>query len=181
MTITRSCSPVQSILLCAVLALPMLAGAAAPGADGREMPPARGPAGGAEACGPGMAPPGAGHHDMGPPPGPAGMGGHGLHLLRGLQLSESQQDKVFALLHAQAPLLREQGKAAEKAHEALRALGRAAAYDDARAAALAQASAQAMAAIALQQVRTEQKIYALLTPEQRQQLAQDQPRRPARP
>lgn len=181
MTITRSFAPVQSMLLCAALALPMLAGAAGPGADGRAMPPSHGPEGGAEGCGPGMPPSGAGHPDMGPPPGLGAMGGHGLHQLRGLQLSDSQQDKVFALLHAQAPLLREQAKAADKAREALRALGRAATFDDVKATALAQASAQAMAAIALQQVRTEQKIYALLTPEQRQQLADDKPRRPARP
>jgi protein CpxP len=136
--------------------------------------------------GPGMAPHGAdGARNtppgMGRPPfGPAGMPGTPPFLL-GLELSEAQQDKVFALLHAQAPYLREQEKSARKAHEGLRALGAAVPFDDAKAAALAQAAGQAHANIMLQQVRTEQKLVALLTPEQRKQLADEAPRHPPRP
>ncbi|MBJ7309291.1 periplasmic heavy metal sensor [Rugamonas sp. CCM 8940] len=121
-------------------------------------------------------PPGMGR----PPFAPFGMADAPAGL-RGLELSEAQQDKVFALLHAQVPYLREQEKSARKAHEALRALGAAAPFDDAKAAGLAQAAAQANANIMLQQVRTEQKLLALLTPEQRKQLADDAPRHPPRP
>ncbi|NRR31184.1 Spy/CpxP family protein refolding chaperone [Oxalobacteraceae bacterium] len=165
-------------------------GPGGPGGPGRASP--AGP--GAEQCGPDGAGPEHGPQD-GPPPGEHGprgpqgphdvMGVFGrgpeLPFLRGIELTEAQQDKLFAILHAQAPFLREQGKAADKAHAALRALNKAAAYDDAKAAALANSAAQAMASIALQQVRTQQKVLALLTPEQRKQLAEDKPHRPVRP
>ena len=109
-------------------------------------------------------------------------GGATPHFLRGLDLSEVQQDKVFAILHAQAPLLRDQHKAVMKAHEALHALAVSGQFDDARASALAQAVGQAMARITLEQARAEQQLRALLTPEQRQQIEQrEQGRRPPRP
>ena len=136
---------------------------------------------------PGMAPPSfeqgspGGHEGHGGPEGMLPMMGGLPPFLHGLELTEAQQDKVFTILYAEIPYLREQGKAARKAHEALRALTQSAQYDDARAAALAQAGAQAMANITLQHVRTEQKLLALLTPEQRKQLAERQPHHPPRP
>jgi protein CpxP len=133
------------------------------GHEGHDGRPGRGP----DQRGPGIAP-------MLPM-----MGGE-PPFLHGLDLSEAQQDKVFAILHAEAPYLREQGKAARKAQEALRALSQAAQYDDAKAAALAQAGAQALANITLQHVRTGQKLLALLTPEQRKQLAERQLPGPSR-
>ncbi|MES2298535.1 MAG: periplasmic heavy metal sensor [Pseudomonadota bacterium] len=112
-------------------------------------------------------------HDM-PPQGPppmdhSGPGGHGpgMPSLHGLDLSEAQQDKVFAIMHAQQPQRRELEKSAHKAHEALHALAGSGQFDEAKAAALAQAAGQAMAALALQQARMEAQIAALLTPEQR--------------
>ena len=115
-----------------------------------------------------------------PPFGPGpGMGGHAF--LHGLALSEAQDDKVFAILHAQEPYLREQGKAAAKAHEALVAMGNAAQFDDAKAAALAHAEAQAAANVTLQHVRTEQKLLAVLTPEQRKKLDEEDERHRPRP
>ena len=106
--------------------------------------------------------------------------------LRGIELSEAQQDKVFAATYAQAPLLREQEKIAFKAHAQLRALAGSGAYDDAQAGALANTAAQAMATISLQQARLEQQLLAVLTPEQRQQAQQrgdsrPGPRRPQLP
>lgn len=101
--------------------------------------------------------------------------------LLGIELSEAQQDKIFSILHAEMPYLREQHKAAMKAHEALRALSSGAQYDDAKAASLAQAGAQAMANIELQRSRTEQKLLALLTPEQRKQVAERPAHRPLHP
>lgn len=113
---------------------------------------------------------------MGPDHGHPPMGDMGAGprapFLHGVDLTEAQQDKVFAILHAQAPYLREQGKIAAKAHEALRAMGRAEQYDDAKAAALAKEAATAMANIALQHVRTEQKLLAVLSPEQRKKLTE---------
>jgi protein CpxP len=101
--------------------------------------------------------------------------------LHGVVLDEAQQDKVFAIVHAQEPQMREQGKAARHAHEALRSMATTGQFDDAKAAALAQAGAKAMAAMALQRARTDAQIYALLSPEQRRQAAEHGPRRAPRP
>lgn len=125
------------------------------------------PAGGALPCGE-------------PPPPVAGSGlphrpGGGFFepmppYLLGLQLDEAQRDKVFAVLHAQAPLLREQAKALHQAETALRALSFAAAFDDARARTLADASARAMAELTLLRARGDSQILAILTPEQRRRV-----------
>ena len=118
-------------------------------------------------------PPGLGH---GPGPGP---GAQGLPpFLHGIELSEAQQDKVFAATYAQAPLLREQEKIAFKAHEQLRELAGSSAYDDAKASALANTAAQAMARISLLHARLEQQLLAVLTPEQRKQAQQRRDSRP---
>lgn len=101
----------------------------------------------------------------GPPPGLPPF-------LHGIELNEAQQDKIFAATYAQAPLLREQEKIAFKAHAQLRELAASSAYDDAKAGALANTAAQAMAKISLLQVRLEQQLLAVLTPEQRQQAQQ---------
>jgi Spy/CpxP family protein refolding chaperone len=183
-------------LLAAVLAMPLLTmgGAAyadetnadqAPTAQGEHGPrgpehegpgPGRpdGPPRGPEQGGPGPGGPG-----FGPGPGP-GFGGR-PPFFRGVDLNEAQQDKVFAILHAETPYLREQSKAAIKAREALRELASADKYDDAKAAALAKEAATAEANIALQRVRTQQKLLAVLTPEQRKKQADEKPRHPQRP
>lgn len=96
------------------------------------------------------------HDDGGNPP-----------FLRGVELSEAQQDKIFSIMHKQEPLMREQAKAARKAQDALRALAASGEYEDAKAKTLAEAVARAMAEMTLQNARNEQQIYALLTPEQR--------------
>lgn len=119
----------------------------------------------------------------GPPPGvvhgPGGPGAPGLPpFLHGIELSEAQQDKVFAATYAQAPLLREQEKIAFKAHAQLRELAASSAYDDAKAGALANTAAHAMATISLQQARLEQQLLAVLTPEQRKQAQQRRDSRP---
>ncbi|MES2069176.1 MAG: Spy/CpxP family protein refolding chaperone [Pseudomonadota bacterium] len=90
--------------------------------------------------------------------------------LHGIKLTEEQEDKVFAIVHAQQPLLREQMKAAHKARQALHAMSLSAQYDDHKAKALADAAARAMADTALLRTRGDQQIYALLTAEQRKQL-----------
>ena len=118
--------------------------------------------------------------DAGPGPGERrGPGGHGLHgrtggpglpFLRGVELTEAQQDRLFAILHAEAPQLREQDKIEDKAHAALRAMAEAGDYSEARAAGHARALGQAIAARELLRVRTGAQVMALLTPEQRAQV-----------
>jgi len=176
-------------LLCALavawLALPMAGHAAVDQDNARD-----------DAAGPPRAPmhpaPPGRHGDDGDdgdgPRGPGRPGPHGpafgmpgdVPFLRGVELTEAQQDKVFAILHGQVPYLREQHKARDKAERALFDLHGAAKYDDAAAVKLAQASSQAMANITLQHLRTEQKVLAVLTPEQRRQV-EDAKARPPRP
>ena len=111
-------------------------------------------------------------HD-GPPHGPGGFGLFGrLHHLR---LTEAQQDKLFAIMHAAAPQQRNQDKAERKAHDALRALGAAPQFDEARANAAARELGQAVANGALLRARLESQVLALLTPEQREQVRSEGP------
>jgi protein CpxP len=169
----KTTTTLKNLLLAAAICLPVAAIA---------DPAAGMPQGGDEHAmqdGPGMhgGPGGPGMHGpFGPPPfghgGPGGPGEGGLPFLHDVKLSEQQDDKVFALLHAQEPELREQHKIVEKAHEGLHALRLPGKYDDAKAVALTQAAAQAMARIELDQIRTEQQILAILTPEQRQKIEQ---------
>ena len=92
-------------------------------------------------------------------------------MLRHLQLSEAQQDKVFAIMHAQAPQAREIGKAIRKAHGSLHELVTGTSYDDAKAKALADALGKAVSDEALLHARTHRQIIDVLTTEQRQMLA----------
>ena len=134
-----------------------------------------------------------------PPPGPehgaaAGPHGHGMaecpllqhgmahfgggfdeggampHFLGKLQLTEAQQDQIFGIMHAQAPKAREQAKALRSAHRSLHELVTSANYDDAKAKALADTLAKAMAELTLLHARTHHQVYEVLTPEQRQAL-----------
>ena len=124
---------------------------------------------------PGDGPAHMGPAHMGPPP---GFGDHppGPPFLRGLELTEAQQDKVFEVMHAQAPLLRQRMRELHKAHEELHALSRAERFDEARATAAADASARAAAAIALIHAHSEAAIWQALTPEQRKQAIEMSPR-----
>ncbi|HUA24890.1 MAG TPA: Spy/CpxP family protein refolding chaperone [Steroidobacteraceae bacterium] len=114
---------------------------------------------------------------MGPPGPPMGFGPMGFGedrpppYLIGINLSEAQQDKVFAILHAAAPQLREHEKAARKAREALHRLGQSADYDGGKATGLAQAQADADGQLELLRARADHDIYLLLTPDQKSKLA----------
>lgn len=105
---------------------------------------------------------------------PGGFGGPDMRPphLRALNLSEAQNDKVFDLMHAQAPVMREKMKAARKAEEALREFAGAPDYSEAKARALADTAAQRMADVSFERLRMEHEIFVLLTPEQRQKLAE---------
>lgn len=120
--------------------------------------------------------------DGGPPgprtgfPDPHGAGPEAgtpmLPQLSGLDLTEAQRDKVFAVLHAQAPLVREKVKAARRAHDDLRQLVRSTDYDPAKARQLVDAGARAQADLALLRADAEHEIYMALTAEQRRRLAE---------
>lgn len=92
---------------------------------------------------------------------------------RGPQLTEAQQDKLFALHHAAEPARRERDKAMRHAHEALREMADSGKFDDAKAAALAQTIGQTAAADALAHAREQAQFLALLTPEQRATMQQE--------
>ena len=117
-----------------------------------------------------MAPPGHGRAGPAMPdrPGMREME-HTPPFLRGIDLSDAQHDKIFSIMHQQEPSLREQAKAARKAHDALHKLASSGQYEEAKARTLADSGARAMAEIALLHARADQQIHALLTPEQRKQ------------
>ena len=114
-------------------------------------------------------------------PGPPGMHGHhgpdgpfggpmmGMPFLRGLSLTDAQRDKVFEIMHAQAPALRLREREVRQSREALFALARSERFDDAKATALADTGARAASEIALMRARSAAAVWQVLTPEQRKQ------------
>jgi len=87
-----------------------------------------------------------------------------------MDLSEDQQDKLFEILHAAAPALREQARAAFKARESLRNLSQSSGYSEAAATAIARTAAEAETQLSMLRARIDHDIYSLLTPEQRDKL-----------
>ena len=75
-------------------------------------------------------PPGEGR---GGPPEAGPLEGPLPPFLHGLDLSEEQQDRVFAIVHELVPKLRQQARAARKAHEQLHQMSLGETYDEARA------------------------------------------------
>ncbi len=155
-------SKMIQLMLAAFMALPLAASAEEGAPPEGDRPPFGGPRG--EMPG--------GH--------PGRMGGPGMPFLHGLALSDSQEDKIFQLMHGQEPYLHEQQRAHEKAMRALHEMRNADKFDDAAAAKLAQAAAQAQANLMLAHMRTHQKVLAVLTPEQRKQLDERASARPPR-
>ena len=103
------------------------------------------------------------HGEMGP------FGG-GMHLppfMRELNLSDAQNDKIFKIMHDQAPALRDKAKEVSKANYELHALMFSDKYDEARVRTLSETSAQAMATLAQMRAASLNQIYQTLTPEQR--------------
>jgi protein CpxP len=115
-------------------------------------------------------------HPPGPPMGPPFVGPqfgtqHQPPYLMGVTLTEDQQDKVFAILHAAEPALREQEKAVRKARDGLRDLGRSAQFDAGSAATLAQALGKAESQLTLLRVRADHDVFAVLTTEQKTEIS----------
>ena len=87
--------------------------------------------------------------------------------LKGVALSEAQQDRIFAILHAQVPLMRENEKQKRKTFDALAALTQADTLDEKQVQQLAEKLGNLTKEAALNRTLTEYKIFSLLTPEQR--------------
>jgi len=102
------------------------------------------------------------------PPPPFSFGDKALPpFLFGLDLTESQQDKIFELLHSQEPAMRTQGKAIRKAIAEINRLAAADHYSAAEVRRQADKLAEAIADTVVLRTETEARIHALLTPEQR--------------
>lgn len=95
--------------------------------------------------------------------------------LRAVTLSDDQQDRIFDLLHAQAPQMRQLVRRLHRSHEQLRDLGLSDKYDEATARTLVAAGSKDEAELALLRTRTDHEILAVLTTEQRRQVAADAP------
>jgi len=89
-----------------------------------------------------------------------------------LNLTDEQQDKVFAIMHAAAPALRDQSKAVRKARDALHELSQSSQFNEAAAAALAQTQGSAESRLALLRTHLEHQVYSILTADQRMQAAE---------
>ena len=135
---------------------------AAPAVLAQPMPPPDGPEYGG--------PPFGQLHERDGEPGPFGT----PPFLRGLNLSDAQNERIFTILHGQAPRRRALDLAERRADDALRAVARAPEFDGTAASAAAQALGQAIADQELLRLQTRAMLKAVLTPEQRAQL--DAPR-----
>lgn len=106
---------------------------------------------------------------------PAGMMHMGMPLspspLADLDLTELQQEKIFELMHAQAPTIFEKEKIARKTMHDLRQLTQSERFDTAKAKSLAEAHGKAIAELIYLQTETQAKIWSLLAEAQRKQLA----------
>lgn len=91
--------------------------------------------------------------------------------LPALNLDEAQRDKVFAILHEQAPTMRERLKHLNRAQADLHRLTAGPDYDEPRAQVLAEQIGRAMSEVALLRARTDRLIFDLLSLEQRKRLA----------
>lgn len=112
-------------------------------------------------------------------------GGHGSHdehgrfggmpsldrlppFLRGIDLSETQRDKLFALRHETAPREHELQKQLRQSRDALHEASRSDKFDAAAARKLADQHGKAIGELALAHAEFAARVRALLTPEQRQ-------------
>ena len=90
------------------------------------------------------------------------------HHFKALNLTQDQQDKIFTIMYEQAPEKYAQHKQQRETMEALRVLAQADKLDEAKAQQLSEQLGQLEKDKALSRIKTQAKINALLTPEQRQ-------------
>ncbi len=96
--------------------------------------------------------------------------------LRGLNLTQEQRDQIFEITYAQQPALRDLRKQLRAGRQALGEAATAKVFDKEKVQALADEQAKREAQMIVMRTETRNKIYQLLTDEQREQLTQ----RPAR-
>lgn len=102
------------------------------------------------------------------------MHGHGhlRHLMRQLDLTEEQRDKVFDVLYAQVPAAREKVKELREGREALVSAAMSGNYDPQQVRTLADAQVKPISDLIVMRTETLNKIYAVLTPEQQAKAAE---------
>jgi periplasmic protein CpxP/Spy len=111
-----------------------------------------------------------GHHGM-------GMQGHGKPpFLHGIALTNEQDDKIFALTHAEAPKMRDHFKQRHQVKQELMQLSHAPTFDEGKANQLADKLASLTREGAINHARLDSKVFALLTPEQREQALKNKAR-----
>lgn len=103
---------------------------------------------------------GMGHFDHMPP------------FLRGLDLTEEQRDKIFDITYAQIPEMRKLHKELRSLHQQQKALPMSADYDAGKMKKLVDTETKLRAEQMLKMAETHNKIYQLLTDEQRKELAE---------
>jgi Spy/CpxP family protein refolding chaperone len=105
--------------------------------------------------------------------GPMGHGGgKQIHrMMERLDLSDEQRDQIFDIMHAQMPAARDKMKELRAGRQALRALTMSAELDEAKVREAADAQAKLIADMMVMRSQTMNKVYKVLTPEQREQAA----------
>ncbi len=99
-------------------------------------------------------------------------GGPANNLLKRLDLTDEQRDQIFEIHHAQQPAVREKMEALRKGREALRNAAMAENYDSKAVRTLADQQGMLKAELIVMRNATFNRIYTLLTPEQREQIKQ---------
>ena len=101
------------------------------------------------------------------------------HLMRRLDLTEEQRDQIFEIKYAQRPVMREKMKELRKGRQALQEAAMAETYDSEAVRELANRQAQIQAELIVMRNATFNNVYALLTPEQRKEIAEMKQKRDA--
>lgn len=103
-----------------------------------------------------------------------GMHGHMLHaLLRDLDLTSAQHEQIHALFMAQHEAMGDQHGALQKVHQDLLKLALSDSYSEEAVAGVISTATASLTEAAQAHTRTLNAAYQILTPEQRQQLAQN--------
>ena len=97
---------------------------------------------------------------------------HLQQLMNKLDLTEAQRDQVFAIMHQKRPVLRETMKALRAGRRALKDLAMTENYEPEQVRERAQAQAELQIELMVMTSKTFNEVYGLLTPQQREELAQ---------
>ena len=124
------------------------------------------------------------HADKCAPHSPMGMKGPMQEMppyLKGIQLTETQMDKIFEITHPQVPVMRNLSKQRHQLMAELHQATIATPFDEAKIRKIADKLADVEKKILLQRTLTDAKIFAILSPEQRAEVQQkmNQPHGPS--